>query len=196
MIVYLVRHGETNATGHGLYGRTPGISLSEAGKIQAIRIAEHLKNQPLTAIYASPLDRAMETAAPLAREKGLDVTSSEAFLEVDQGDWTGLTWQDLHADPVWRLYNAYRSGTSCPNGEMAIEVQARVAREFNRLLHRHESQHIAVISHADVIRAAVCHYSGVSLDLSLRIEITLGSISTLELRRDGAIVHELNRSVR
>ncbi len=78
---------------------------------------------------------------------------------------------------------------------MAVEVQARVAREFNRLLEQHESQHIAVISHADVIRATVCLYSGVPLDLSLRIEIALGSISTLELRQDGATIHELNRSL-
>ena len=178
----------------GLYGREPGIVLSQTGKLQANRIAEYLKVQPLAAIYSSPLDRAMDTAAPLARVKGLVVQDSEAFIEVDQGTWTGLSWQELQKDPNWALYNTYRSGTSCPNGEMAVEVQARAVRALDQMLKKHEHQHIAVVSHADVIRAAVCYYAGVPLDLSLRIEIATGSVSVLELRRDGSRIIELNRT--
>lgn len=134
----------------------------------------------------------METALPLATAKGLSVQASEAFLEVDQGDWTGLSWQELHQDPAWRLYSNYRSGMSCPSGEMAIEVQARAVRELNRLLDAHQESHIAIFSHADVIRPALCYYAGIPLDLSLRIEIATGSVSVLELRRDGARILELN----
>lgn len=194
MIVYLVRHGETDAMHSGLYGRAPGIALSESGKLQAAHMAEHLKDRPIVAIYSSPLERTMETAMAIANAKGLGVESSAAFIEVDQGDWTGLGWKELHADPVWTHYNTYRSGTSCPNGEMAIEVQARAVRELDRLLERYQEQHIAIVTHADVIRAAVCHYAGIALDLSLRVEILPGSLSMLELRRDGAKIIELNRT--
>lgn len=194
MIVYLVRHGETDAMSRGLYGRAPGIALSEAGKLQANRLAEHLKNQSILAIYSSPLERTMETALALANLKGLSVQPAPAFIEVDQGDWTGLSWKEVHKDPTWAHYSTYRSGTSCPNGEMAIDVQARAVRALDRLLHQHEEQHIAIVTHADVIRAVICYYSGVPLDLSLRLEISTGSLSVLELRQDGARIVELNRT--
>jgi len=193
MIVYLVRHGETNVTSNGLYGRRPGVQLSAAGKAQADKIAEHLQSRLIHAIYSSPLERAIGTAEPLAGRKSISVQAVDAFNEVDQGDWTGQTWNALGQDRSWPLYNSFRSGTSCPSGEMAVEIQARVARELNRLMGVHEDQHIAIFTHAEVIRAAVCFYAGIPLDLSLRVEIGLGSMSTLELRRDGARIIELNR---
>jgi broad specificity phosphatase PhoE len=193
MIVYLVRHGETNVTNNGLYGRNPGVHLSAAGKTQALKIADHLQDRAIDAIYSSPLERAMQTAEPLASRKNIPIHTSAALNEVDQGEWTGQSWSELREDPSWRLYNTFRSGTGCPNGEMAVEVQARIARELNRLLGVEEDQHIAIFTHADVVRAAVCFYVGISLDLSLRVEIGLGSVSTLELRRDGARIIELNR---
>lgn len=191
MIVYLVRHGETNVASNGLYGRSPGVHLSAAGRAQAHKIAGHLQDRAIGAIYSSPLERATETAEPLASRKKIPIQSSAAFSEVDQGDWTGQTWNQLHDDPSWRLYNTFRSGTSCPQGEMAVEVQARLVRELNRLMD--EDRHMAIFTHADVIRAAVCFYAGIPLDLSLRVEIGLGSVSTLELRRDGTRILELNR---
>lgn len=193
MIVYLIRHGETNVTSSGLYGRRADIHLSAAGKAQAQRVADHLQEQPISAIYSSPLERALETAEPLAARKSLSVRAADAFNEVDPGDWTGQTLTELHEDPSWRLYNTFRSGTSCPNGEMAIEIQARVARELNRLMAVDEDERMAIFTHADVIRAAVCFYAGIPLDLSLRVEIGLGSVSTLELRRNGARIIEVNR---
>lgn len=193
MVVYLMRHGETNAAAQGLYGRTPGIGLSAAGKIQAEKIACHLQDRPITAIYSSPLERAMETAAPLAARKGITVQVSMGFHEVEQGDWTGLSWQELSKDSGWRLYNTYRSGASCPNGEMEIEVQARAVRALYDLLDAHQDEQIAIVSHADVIRAALCYHAGVPLDLSLRIEIAPASISTLDMGRQGVRILGLNR---
>lgn len=193
MIAYLVRHGETSVTGGGLYGRNAGVHLNAAGKAQAQRIAEHLQEQPIRALYTSPLERAIETAAPLASKKDISIQPMAAFNEVDQGDWTGKTWKELGADPYWRLYNTFRSGTSYPNGEMAVEIQARVVRELNRFVVVDEDHEIAIVTHADVIRAAVSFYAGIPIDLSLRVEIGLGSVSTLELRRDGARILELNR---
>lgn len=193
MIVYLIRHGETNVTSSGLYGRSADIHLSAAGKAQAQRVADHLQEQPISAIYSSPLERALETDEPLAARKSLPVRAADAFNEAEQGDWTGQTWTELHEDPSWRLYNTFRSGTSCPNGEMAIEIQARVARQLNRLMAVDEDDCLAIFTHADVIRAAVCFYAGIPLDLSLRVEIGMGSVSTLELRRNGARIIEVNR---
>ena len=76
---------------------------------------------------------------------------------------------------------------------MAIEVQARAARELHRLLDVHEKEQIVIVSHADVIRAALCYHAGISLDLSLRIEIVPASISTLDMRRDGVTILGMNR---
>lgn len=195
MIVYLVRHGETSAGRDGLYGRSPGISLSDVGKSQAALLATHLSEQPIAAVYSSPLERALETARPIADARTLSVQTAPAFIEVDQGDWTGMSWPELHKDPHWRLYNAFRSATGCPNGEMAIEIQARVVRALSQLLDTHAQQHVVVVSHADVIRAAVCHYAGIPLDLSLRVEISTASISIVDLRRESVRIVEINRTL-
>lgn len=195
MIVYLVRHGETDAAQRGLYGRSPGIALSEVGKSQAAFVAEHLRQQPIAAVYSSPLERAVETARPIAEARKLSVQIADAFIEVDQGDWTGVSWPELHKNPKWRLYNTFRSATGCPNGEMAVEIQARAVRGLSELLDTHAEQHVAVVSHADVIRAALCHYAGIPLDLSLRIEVSTASISVIDLRRESVRIVEVNRTL-
>lgn len=195
MLVYLIRHGETDAMGRGLCGRMRGISLNQTGRLQAVRIAEYLKDEPIVALYSSPLERALETAGELARSRQLEVQPSQAFIEIDHGEWGGKTWEELEKIPLWRIYNTYRSATRCPQGELAAEVQARAASELDLLLERHRDQHIAIISHADVIRATISHYAGIPIDLSLRLEVFPASISTIHLGREGPRLLEINRTV-
>src|SRR5687767_1544713 len=87
----LIRHATTDTVGKRLAGRLPGVSLNEAGRAQAQQLAARLAGLPVAAIYSSPLERAVETARPLAQGLQLETAVCEAFLELDFGEWTNST---------------------------------------------------------------------------------------------------------
>lgn len=176
--------------GHRITGRLPGISINKEGERQAQRLTR-LK---VDAIYSSPLERAMETAAPLARHLGLEIQVTDAFSEVDFGEWSGMTLRELDALPVWKLFNQFRSSVRLPGGESMLEVQRRVVDEMAALANRHPEQTIALFSHADVIKAAVSHYTGAPLDLMDRIEIDPASVTRIRLHEFGPKISAVNET--
>jgi probable phosphoglycerate mutase len=177
----LIRHGATSHLGHIVSGRAPGIHLNDEGRQQAEGLAPRLKHIPIEAIYCSPLERAMETAQPLAASLGLDVHVNGLFSEFDFGEWTNLRLDHLQAVPLWHPFNSFRSGTRAPGGELIAEVQARVVTELDRLRHVHAGHVVAVFSHADVIKYALAYYAGMPLDLASRMEIYPASVSVLAI---------------
>ncbi|HEU4565735.1 MAG TPA: histidine phosphatase family protein, partial [Gemmatimonadaceae bacterium] len=166
--------------------------LAADGRRQAARLAERLAGLPIAALYSSPVERARETAAPLAARLGLPVCDAPGAVEIDFGEWTGRTFEELARDPRWGPFNGFRSATRIPGGELIVETQARVVVELERLRERHPDAVVAVVSHADVIRAALCHYAGIPLDLMLRLEIACASVSVLEVTPYGARILRLN----
>ena len=100
MIALLIRHADTAAIGQVLWGRKPGLSLSDAGTAQARRLATRLRWVPLAAIYASPRERAQQTARPLALVHRLPIVEAGELDEVDFGDWSGLRFEELDARPT------------------------------------------------------------------------------------------------
>ncbi len=91
----LIRHGLCDPVGKAIAGRTPGIHLNDIGRAQALALANRLSGLPVAAIRSSPLERALETAQPLANAFGLQVVEDERLNEVDFGDWTGRTLTEL-----------------------------------------------------------------------------------------------------
>ena len=192
MICLLIRHADTDALHRGVTGWLPGIHLSEGGRAQAQALAGRLSGKPLRAVYASPLERARETAAAIAAPHGLGVEVWKEIIEVDCGEWAGRTFPELETVPEWKRFNTYRSSTRIPGGETMLDVQSRMVNALETLRVRHGDATIAVVSHGDPIRAAVCHYAGIPLDLSLRLEISPASVSTLGLHQWGAQVLGIN----
>lgn len=189
---YLNRHGHNDWLGKGLAGRLPGVRLSERGRAEAEALAEWLAGRGIRRIISSPLERARETAAPLARRTGLAVELSEEILEVDFGDWNGALLEDLNRDERWRLFNTYRSGTRIPNGELIGEIQARMARALERWSREEPDGVFALFSHGDPIRAALCYYLGMPLDMLTRLEVSPGSASMVRLNPWGPEVLGIN----
>ncbi len=183
--VFLVRHGITDAVGRHLVSRTPGIHLTSDGRVQADRVRDRLASRRLDAIYSSPIERALETAAPLAAERCLPVTIVEGLIEVDFGEWTGMSFADLSARNDWRRFNDARATAAVPGGECAADVQRRVIATLADLHRLHRGGSIAAVSHADVIRSAVLHIAGTSLDCWYRFEISPGSITTITYEGNG-----------
>ena len=190
----LIRHGMTDAVGKTITGRLPGVHLNKTGQRQADGLPSRLKRWKIDAIYSSPLERALETAAPTARKLGLKVMMSEALSEVDFGEWSGKSLAELDQLPEWRLYNTFRSGTRAPGGELATEVQTRMVEQLTRYSRQHPDQIVGVFSHADAIRLALVHFLGMPIDLMHRIEIRPASISIVRLAEWGPQVLLLNES--
>ena len=177
--ILLIRHAMTNAVGVTLTSRTPGVDLSTEGLAQVLRLRERLRGVALAAVYSSPMARAIATAAPIARDRAIDVQVAEELNEVDFGDWTGLTFSELDAMPEWQQFNAARSTARVPNGETAADVQRRITSWLSARAEQHRGETIAPVSHADFIRNAVLYASATPLDLWHRFEISPASITAL-----------------
>ena len=177
----LIRHGQTDVIGKRITGRLPGVRINKEGLEQAQRLA----GLHADVIFSSPLERAVQTASPLAAHRGLEIRISEAFSEVDFGDWSGLTLEQLDAIPEWKRFNVFRSTVRLPCGETMVEVQSRVAQEMIRMAAEWPDKTFAIFSHADVIKAAVAHYAGSPLDLLDRFEIAPASVTRIELHAWG-----------
>lgn len=190
----LIRHGAHNLGGERLAGRTPGVHLSALGRNQVDRLAARLSRTQVHAIYASPIDRTRETADILAAQFGLNVELLDALAEVDFGDWTGADLRELRQLPRFQQWNSFRSGSRIPGGEAMLETQARMVAAMLTLCERHNNELIVLVSHGDVIKAAVAYFLGVPLDLFLRIEISLASLSAVGIGTGGAWVLCVNHT--
>ncbi len=176
----LIRHGENDWVGTDrLAGRTPGVHLNEKGQQQAQALVQFLQQQPLAAIYSSPLERCLQTAQPLAVERNLPVVAEEGILEVDYGEWRGGNLKDLAKLPAWQQVQHYPSTFRFPGGETLREVQSRAVDTIERLRDAHPNAVVALFSHGDVIRTTIAHYMGTPLDLFQRVIISTASVSLL-----------------
>jgi broad specificity phosphatase PhoE len=192
MIVLLVRHAANDSIGRFVAGRTAGINLNEEGRLQVGRLATRMANRRVDAIYSSPLERALQTAEGLAAPRGLGVTIRESLTEIDYGKWTGIEFERLEKDPMFLEYNEIRSCSRAPGGESMLDVQRRMVAEVEWFRDRHANDTIAVVSHGDPIRAVLAYFTGIPIDLSLRIEIGLASVSTLAFQGTHPRLLELN----
>jgi probable phosphomutase (TIGR03848 family) len=179
-LVLLVRHGQTPTTGKVLPGRSAGLHLADKGKAQAQATADVLAGlKQVDAVYSSPLERARETAAPIASARGLKVQIDKGLLELDIGEWTGEELKKVARTPEWRVVQGHPSGFRFPGGESFFELQARIVGAINRLVAAHRGGTVVAVSHADPIKAAVVHATGAHLDMFQRISISPASVTSI-----------------
>jgi probable phosphoglycerate mutase len=191
--VLFVRHGRTATTGTTLPGRAPGLHLSDAGRAQAEVVGERLRAlKRVDAVYASPLERTRETAAPIARARGLRVHVDRGLLECDFGDWTGQPLKELVRRKEWATVQRYPSGFRFPGGESFTEMQARITGAVARLVERHRGGVVVAVSHADPIKAALADALGTHLDLFQRLNVSPCSVSTVAYGAGGPAVLAVN----
>jgi probable phosphoglycerate mutase len=176
-LLFLVRHGLTADTGKRLTGWKPGIHLSDRGREQAEQVADRLARARLRAIYASPIERCLETAAPLARLTRLPVGTLQELGEVRYGRWTDRPIKQLVRTRLWRVVQQTPSHVRFPDGESLREVQVRAVDAIERIVGAHPRARVAVVTHADVIRLLLAHFAGVHLDLFQRLMVDPASIS-------------------
>jgi probable phosphomutase (TIGR03848 family) len=190
----LIRHAACDPVGRKIAGRQPGVHLNEAGKQQAVKLAERLSQLAIAALYSSPLERAIETAQPIAARNRLEILPAPGFNEVDFGSWTGQTIAELESVPEWRRFNQFRSGSRIPGGENMAEVLSRSLGELEQLRKRHAQPGalVAIVSHGDVLRMLVTHALGMPSDFIHRLELSPASVTVLQVEDYGPRLLLLN----
>jgi probable phosphoglycerate mutase len=195
-VVRLVRHGTTPTTGKVLPGRAPGLHLADAGRRQADavagRVAELDGPRRPVAVYASPLERTVETARPIARALGLRVRTERGLLECEFGEWTGAKLSALAKKPEWVTVQRFPSGFRFPGGESFPEMQVRITSALERLVAAHPGATVVAVSHADPIKAALAAASGTHLDLFQRWTVAPCSVTALAFGPAGPHVLAVN----
>jgi probable phosphomutase (TIGR03848 family) len=194
-ILLLIRHGENDYSKKmRLAGRMPGVHLNERGQKQAAELGKALAEVPLKAIYSSPLERTMETAAPIARARGLKIVREAGLLESDVGTWQGQSVRKLALTKYWRIVQQSPSRAGHPGGESFLQTQTRIVSTLDALCKKYKSGDvIACVLHADPIKLAVAHYLGLPLDHFQRLACDTGSVTVLQVGNTNAHLIKLNQ---
>jgi len=192
--VLLIRHGETDYVKKGrLAGRLPGVPLNEHGRNQAQLLAEKLTGSPIKAIYSSPIERALQTAEPIANSLDLEIIPRQGLIETEIGEWQNVKVKDVNRTKIWKIIQSTPSLFRFPGGEAFAETQLRISAELQTLSAQHAPNDVfACVSHADPIKLAIAYFIGLPFDLFQRIQISTASISILHLSESSAQLVAMN----
>lgn len=168
--------------------------MSETGLAEAKDLAAGLHAVSFAAILSSPVDRAQATAQAIAAGRRLRVETLTALDEIDFGEWTGQTFTELDRDPRWRRWNDDRGAACAPNGEAMSDVQARIVGAIGEIAARYAGSAVAIVSHADLIRAALAEYLGLPLGKLLNFDVDPASVSRLVVGGWGGRVVSINET--
>ncbi|GAB4541450.1 MAG: histidine phosphatase family protein [Anaerolineales bacterium] len=195
-LLLLIRHGENDYVKTGkMAGRIPGVHLNPRGQSQAQALAEALKDVPLQAIYASPLERTLETAQPIAAARGLQIIQQPDLMDTNIGAWQGRSIGVLRLTKAWKVVQSAPSRFRFPEGESFPECQLRVVNALERALKKHNKPNhiIAAVFHADPIKLAIAHFLGMPLDGFQKLGCDTGSLAALQINETGAHLLTLNQ---
>lgn len=195
-LLLLIRHGENDFVKTGkLPGQSAGIHLNERGQKQAQALGEALKETPVKAVYSSPLERALETAEPIALARRLEIIQDPDLRDADVGRWQGKSLKVLRLTNAWKVVQHAPSRFQFPEGESFISLQTRIVNTLEGIVRRHNKPKdiVAVVFHADPIKLAVAHFLGLPLDHFQRLSCDTGSLTALYLGEMGANLIQLNQ---
>lgn len=195
-LILLIRHGENDYVKTGkMAGRLPGVHLNERGQKQAEALGEALKDIPIKAIYSSPLERAQETAKPIAEARKLQIVTDANLLDTDVGKWQGKSLKVLRLNKSWKIVQNSPSRFQFPEGESFLDLERRIANVLEGIVKKHNKPNdiVAVIFHADPIKLAVSHFLGLPLDHFQRLSCDTGSVTVLHVNEMGANLIKLNQ---
>ena len=193
-ILLLIRHGENDFLKQGrLPGHLPDIHLNKRGREQAAALAETLMALPIRAIYSSPLERAVETAEPLAKTLSLPIQLRPALMDIDVGELAGVQIKKLRKLSLWKQVQEQPSQVRFPGGESFLELRERLVREIESIRRAHKQKDmLAVVFHSDPIKLVLAHFIGLPLDNFQKFSVAAGSVSVLVIRRSSGQLAALN----
>lgn len=190
----LARHGACALMDSVLFGRAIDVQLDDEGMLQAQALGERFRGFDDLIVRASPRRRTRQTAETIARAAGRELRVDPDLDELDFGRWAGMSFAALAGDPEWRRWNEARGRARTPAGDSMAAAQARVIGCMQRLHEAHPGRTIALVTHAEIIRAAILYCLDAPLGDYLRFEIAPGSVTTLMMDSDGISLLEVNES--
>ncbi len=190
MTVFLVRHGESEGNARRIIQGTLNTALTDLGRRQAVAVAARLAQEPVAAIYGTPLQRAADTARAIA------VPHATAVIEVPElgervfGEAQGLTWEEASAR--WSPIHGHDWWGGIPGVEPLPDFRARAVRGLNELLDRHEEEIAIAVTHGGTIGQLVAHALGMGEEDWPRIAIGNTSVTMIERQRGMPVITLLN----
>ena len=153
-LLWLIRHAEVEEDYHRVFGGRIDMGLSARGHVQAAKLGDYLKSQPLEALYASPMRRVEQTVAPLRSTRLPAPVVVPALREADFGDWTGVAWDDIYTRFNVSPFDWLRliEAGAIPNGDSAHTLRSRIEPCLRTILQSHPGRHTAIVCHGGVIR--------------------------------------------
>lgn len=194
LTLYLLRHGETEASRTGGFCGRTDIELSPAGRLMAEDFAAAYQAHPWVGIYVSPMQRTRAMAEPLCRSANLGMRLCDGLREIDYGQWEGKTPDEV----TWNYHDDYLrwladAGWNSPTGgERGIDVGQRALAVLDGIWRDHVDGDVLVVSHKATIRILLCHLLGIDLGRYRdRIDVPVASLSVVELREHGPLLRKL-----
>jgi probable phosphoglycerate mutase len=184
----LLRHGQTELSVHRRYSGRGNPALTELGRRQADAAARYLAQRGgISAVFASPLQRAYDTAAAAAKALGLDVTVDDDLIETDFGAWEGLTFAEAaERDPELHGRWLRDTSTAPPGGESFDAVADRVSTARDRIVAAQQGTTVLVVSHVTPIKMLLREALDAGPGILYRLHLDLASLSIAEFYSDGA----------
>ncbi len=180
--LFLLRHGEVEEAYHRTFGGRIDMNLSPRGHEQARALASFMRRRPIDFIYVSPMKRAQQTLAPLASHCAKPPVERPEFREVDFGEWTGLTWEQVHAkhgvsafDWLDRIDKGAIAGA-----ETGAGFRARVEPGLRQIIADHAGQNVAIVCHGGVVRMILSILLELPLPKMANFEIDYASVTQVE----------------
>ena len=162
-VLYLVRHGESEANAAGVFAGQTDSPLTARGRAQAAAVAAALARLPIDRVVASDLSRTRDTAAAIATLHGLTVETHPELREIDVGAAAGKRWDDgtLRPGPLGAPGAEFDGFVQWPGGESLEQTLARSLGCLDRLVRAHPGELIVVVGHGGVTRILVSHFLGI-----------------------------------
>ncbi len=188
--LFLLRHGEVETRYHRTFGGRIDMDLSPEGHRQAQALAHYLRRVQFDAIYASPMKRAQQTLAPILHERSAAPNTIEHLCEVHFGDWTGLTWQEVHDKYQVSAFHWLEmlEAAKVPSGECSRTFRSRIEPCLNDILKSHPGQKVAIVCHGGVIRMILSILLHVPLPKTAHFEIEYASLTELSYTPDRVVL--------
>ncbi len=192
--IFLARHGDTAENSRQRYWGSTDVPLSEAGREQADRLAERLRNEPLEAVYSSDLQRAVFTAETIADRHRLKVETCPELREIDFGEIEGLTFSEIDRryPEVADTWRSRQSGLSYPGGESLAGFNNRVVNFLRRLDKLPPEANILVVAHSGTLRTLGCRLLGLNAECRWQFQLDLASLSIIDVYPEGSIISRWN----
>ncbi len=182
--IYLVRHGETNATEKGRICGQSDLGLTEEGLEQSELLAAWFYDIPIDSIFSSPLLRAVQTADAIAKAvQRPTYYKHSGLVEKKEGEWEGKTYWQIRDEnsKLWEKWSKDPINVAAPGGESVKDFVARIGRAMDDILNNYETgNRIALTTHAGVIRAIIIHTLNIPVENFFRIDIPIASVSRVD----------------